>query len=537
LDPRLEKIIQNVEDPNSEVDFPIASGFNGEVIKFQLKGALFLYVVKRSLLHDATGLGKTVEMGLSLHMIQNSRAPLDTVIWATTSGGMSQLTKDLDTLFAVDGHPLYRAHVVTNAPPKGAQRMRGPDYRKLQYFNNIVNGRSLLLVMNYSQITRDYRSLMRALKGRRYALVLDECHTFKNPDTKLAEALRSLQTGADRVHGLTATPVMKELSDVYGIYSVLDPDWFPSLEWFEDAFCRIKKIKLRGRRRTVKKIVGYKNIGALREMMHGRHLGREAEEVAHQMEGAFPEPLIKIRHCGMYPHQRTAYERAEDGLVILESGIKETTVLSKLIYCQLFLSNFPHYGDARPTAKMDELLEVVRDEFSNEKIVVFTKFATVASALQTMLKRAGIPTVKITGDEKADQKERNRIRFQESTIEDCRVMIITRAGGQSLNLQSSRVLIYYDMSYNAGVDRQVRGRILRYKSEHPVGLVIYMITPGTIEEDVYATCMARYQLAAAVRGKDAPGEIITETDSQAILRRMKERRGARIEPGYFEATA
>ena len=84
---------------------------------------------------------------------------------------------------------------------------------------------------------------------------------------------------------------------------------------------------------------------------------------------------------------------------------------------------------------------------------------------------------RITGSQSSKERERVSKGFGPGDI-----ILMTRAGGVSLNLQQSNQVIFYDIPFSVADFVQVVGRVARMDSTHSEMMITSIIAKGTIDE-------------------------------------------------------
>jgi SNF2 family DNA or RNA helicase len=91
--------------------------------------------------------------------------------------------------------------------------------------------------------------------------------------------------------------------------------------------------------------------------------------------------------------------------------------------------------------------------------------------------------VRVTGKETDEEREKARIAFQEGKTN---IICITTAGGEALNLQRGKHVVFLNRPFDPGTYIQFIGRIRRFGSQHKKVLVWHLNCEDTIDEHVDA---------------------------------------------------
>lgn len=132
-----------------------------------------------------------------------------------------------------------------------------------------------------------------------------------------------------------------------------------------------------------------------------------------------------------------------------------------------------------------EYIQEFLESIDDEKIAIGIHHEAVRDNLYYALTEAGIPTLKYSGEDSPEQKNRTAKLFQNSDTH--RVMVINMiAGGVGLNLQACNNSLTLERQWNAADEEQYEGRFWRNGQTRPVNSA-YMLAKGTI--DTYLTAM------------------------------------------------
>lgn len=139
--------------------------------------------------------------------------------------------------------------------------------------------------------------------------------------------------------------------------------------------------------------------------------------------------------------------------------------------------------------KMASALDYV-EEFlestENEKILIGIHHDAIRDNMFFSLKQKGISVLKLSGEDTPERK--NQLVQKFNTDPQCRVMIVNMlAGGVGLNLQAANNILVLERQWNAADEEQFEGRCDRQGQTLPV-LADYMIAEGIPIED-YFTAM------------------------------------------------
>lgn len=462
-----------------------------ELRNYQKQMVIHMMAMKHFVVGDDTGLGKTIEAIASLCQLWRKAPDLKAVV-LTKKSSVSQwaseferFTTGVNVILCV-GEPAKR--------------------KKLQEEWLAATGPTVL-IQGYSSAGNDF-SRLQHWEG--YVLVCDEATVFKNPGTRVHKLCKYLASKADRCWGLTATLIKNALMEGYGVYRVVVPDLFKmTANGFMNNFCIVQMQRV-AHNRQVPVVVGYRqsDIEKFRDRIDPYYLGRPKHSVAEEL------PLLETRNVlvGLTRFQHEKYQEALSG--ILEHGdgelrdFTETTQMTSLIYCQEIVNHpglieFPDYS----SEKLDALVDMVTEggDFDGQKVIVFTRFRTMVDIAIKVLEKKGIKCTRVTGSENERQRKTAMEAFQDPANET-NVIFITMAGGDAINLQTAKALIFYDTPWSAGDYLQIIGRMIRIGSEHDRCYAIHLICRDTIDERVQEVRKKKMKLIEQVLGARIKGE-------------------------------
>jgi len=499
---------------------------------YQTQGVAHIYMVKRFVLGDDTGLGKTLET-IAAYTTLLTKYPDYKLMVVCPSSAMYQWQNEIKK-FCTDS---VTSQIVKSGDIKYVDgvKLKSKNYLKSfdarEYlFEQFEKNNNNVLIFNYNTLVTDSHVILEMMKKQKFLVVFDEATAFKNPKSNTFTYASEISKAGDRVLGLTATIIKNNLLEAFSVYKVVVPGLFISLSHFKRNYCMMEKVQLwkgKGKRgRVVNKIIGYKNLEYFREAIDPFFLGRKKSAVAKDLPGIISKEII----VDMHPKQRSIYDDAIAGFLDydkynfnkvktlfedkeefegeLESReMKLIDKLTSLIYCQQ-ICNCPELlgFEKAPSAKEEEILRLLDTELQGEKVVIYTRFKTMVNRLEELItKKLKVKVTKITGDVGAEQREDNKIEFNTST--DTNIMLINSAAKEAVNLQSSGYLFFYDLPFSYGDFLQIIGRIHRIGSPHEKIFLMYMICRDSVDEKTHNILVSKKELFDAILGDSAVGAI------------------------------
>lgn len=455
---------------------------------YQIQMILHLLVMQGFVVGDDTGLGKTVETISALCHLWAMYPAKKAVVLAKKSASyqwyreFTKFTQDVEVFLAV-----------------GSASERKEAYDLFQK----ATGPSVLIV-GYRSAVRDIAEIQ---DWAGYVLVTDEATVYKNPGTQVHQLISHMASQADRHWALTATLIKNNLMEGFGIYLCVVPGLFRMTKnAFMNEYCVVQMQQI-GRGRKVPRVTGYTReaIERFKQKIDPFYLGRPKHAVADEL------PVLTTRdiEIGMTEFQQQLYQEALEGLVRLGTGeVKETDVLPALIYCQEIVNHPCLLGhDDSESQKMDTLVDLLTDggEFEGEKVIVYTRFRRLVDFAVPHLEKAGVKAVRVTGAEDVEDRQKAMDLFQDPNS-GVNVIWITDAGGDSINLQAAKALVFYDTPWSAGDYLQILGRMIRIGSIHDRVYALHLVVKGSIDRRVQQVKNKKMKLIEAVLGARIKGE-------------------------------
>jgi SNF2 family DNA or RNA helicase len=465
---------------------------------YQVQMVLHLLSMRRFIVGDDTGLGKTLESISGLCYLW-AREPDAKVLVLTKKSAVRQWVDEFKRF--TTGVNV----VVCKGTPKQRAEARA-------VFD--ASAGPTVIIMGHRSAVQDFSQIQDREWG---VFVLDEATIAKNPSAQIHQVCRHISSKSRRAWGLTATLIKNNLIEGYGIYRCIEPALFPqTLNAFIDDYCVTQLINV-GRGRKVKQVVGYRkaSIAIFRQKIEPYYLGRPKHEVASELP-----PLTSRRiRVGMSPVQAAKYQEALSGLLEVGTGEeKEVSKLTAVTYCQEIV-NHPMLIDVPgDSEKLDELLDILTEgDLAGEKVIVFTRFEKMVGIGIEACEKAGVKCVRITGKEDEDGRKAAQDTFQngESGVP---VVWITTAGSDAINLQAAKAIVFYDTPFSAGDYLQTLGRMIRIGSVHDRVFALHLVTEDSIDERVMDIMDGKMGLLEAVLGKRLKGD---DSDDDEVIQADK----------------
>jgi len=145
--------------------------------------------------------------------------------------------------------------------------------------------------------------------------------------------------------------------------------------------------------------------------------------------------------------------------------------------------------------KLDALRNIIRDKqaLPDNKVMLFSSFRHTLHYLYEHLKADGLRVGMIHGGTPDEERAELRNRF-ESKREDenaIDIMLFSEIGSEGLDYQFCDCIVNYDLPWNPMRIEQRIGRIDRWGQKSESIAIFNLITPETVDADIYERCLLR----------------------------------------------
>jgi SNF2-related domain/Helicase conserved C-terminal domain len=466
------------------------------LLPYQLDGIAFAVGAGRAVLADDMGLGKTIQ-GVGVAEFLAREADIKKVLIVCPASLKSQWRNEI--------------HRFCDRP---VQLVSGPAaQRGSQYANNCF-----FTVCNYEQVLRD----ILAVESVKWDLIiLDEGQRIKNWASKTSAVIKGLKSRFALV--LSGTPLENRLDELYSVVQFVDDRRLgPGFRFFN----RHRVVDEKG------KVLGYKNLGELREALAPVLLRRTRDSVKLELPERTTE-IVRIpptdEQLGIHAAHMQIVASITRKKFISEMDLlrlKKSLLMCRMAANSTFLVNKeePAYS-----TKLEHLDDLLGDLFEEEgrKVVLFSEWTTMLDLIEKKLHARRLAFVRLDGS--VPQRMRQELVQTFQTDPACKLFITTNAGSTGLNLQAANTVINVDLPWNPAVLEQRIARAHRMGQTQPVQVFV-LITEDTIEENLLATIAAKRDLAlAALDAESEVDQVSLTTGIEELKSRLEILLGAKPE--------
>jgi hypothetical protein len=145
--------------------------------------------------------------------------------------------------------------------------------------------------------------------------------------------------------------------------------------------------------------------------------------------------------------------------------------------------------------KLQHLLRIIRDKqkLSNNKMMVFSSFRHSLSYIYENLANKGFRVGMIHGGVPDEERLhlRNKFKMTKENEESLDILLFSEIGSEGLDYQFCDCIVNYDLPWNPMRVEQRIGRIDRRGQKSETVAIFNLITPGTVDADIYERCLVR----------------------------------------------
>ena len=348
-------------------------------------------------------------------------------------------------------------------------------------------------IVNYELVARDLYcepkkkdnriSCAKAVLSSFDLVIFDEIQYLKHHSSARTLACRTLQ--AKYRIGLSGTPIDGRLEEIHSIFQILKPGLFVSKQKFMERYAEYDYFGA---------VKGYHHIKEVSDKIAPYYLRRLKEEVLKDL----PPKIFKDMHVELSDKNMKAYK----DLIKKRNEITEnSTAVELLIRARQFL-DFPEilgmHNSSDKYAVFKELVDDLVKE-NNQKIIVFSEYTNTLHWIMKNLETEYKNILVIDGS--VSSQERQEIVKKFNNDDKYKIILMSDAGAEGLNLPSASAVIHYTDSYKPTKMQQRNDRAHRATTKHTVTIYRF-ITDGTIEEHVRDILAKKQAVNNALLGED-----------------------------------
>uniref|UniRef100_A0A3P9PSS4 Excision repair cross-complementation group 6-like 2 n=1 Tax=Poecilia reticulata TaxID=8081 RepID=A0A3P9PSS4_POERE len=446
--------------------------------------------------------------------------------------------------------------------------------RKEEELARIKNGRVEIALTTYETLRL---CLDQFNKINWSAVVVDEAHKIKNPESQITQSMKELRC-KNRI-GLTGTILQNNLEELWCVMDWANPGCLGNLGHFKNNFSDpIEK----GQRHSATKralATGRKTVRALVRKIAPFFLRRTKALIKEQL----PKKDDRVVYCSLTDFQQTVYQAVldtEDVTLLLRSSEKcdcqsgrtrrgccyqknSQGVYVKHLYftylailrkvanhaallqstsgtskkqekyvssvCAKVFQKFPDFvlrckneafealSDPMYSGKMKVLQKLLKYYLQKrDKVLIFSLSTKLLNILESYCMAEGLDFSRLDGTTKSRERVQIVKEFNSSShVNLC--LVSTMAGGLGLNFVGANVVVLFDPTWNPANDLQAIDRAYRIGQCRDV-TVLRLISLGTVEEIIYLRQLYKQQLQCSVVGKESARRYFEAVQGKSVYK-------------------
>lgn len=312
-----------------------------------------------------------------------------------------------------------------------------------------------IIIMSYSLMVSKYKELSQIAWD---TIILDEAHYvkgYKSQRTRVARAL--IQAGIPHVLMLSGTPFMNHPGELFSLLNMLDSRSFSNYFSYATRYC--------GAFKSSGVWVFPRDVITNREELQTRLQKYMIRRTKQEVELQLPE--LHRSYVPVELDSTSEYKKE-----VAEVKANRTKVKNHLVLLSK-LRQIIGRDKVEPTVELAEnILQ------SGRKVVIFAHHKDIVTSLEKALHEYKVGV--ISGDTPAEERQKLSDKFLLDN-QVIRVMIITVAGAEGINLYSASDIIFCEREYTPAKEEQAEARLHRIGQKNAV-TAWYIIVNGTIDE-------------------------------------------------------
>jgi SWI/SNF-related matrix-associated actin-dependent regulator 1 of chromatin subfamily A len=408
---------------------------------FQAAGVEFLKRVRgRAILADEMGLGKTVQ---ALAYLRETLSPKTKILIVTPASVLYKWQEESVKWLGEEWSPAVAEGT------KGALPNNNP------------------VIMSYRAATTRYLDIAKWGPG---AIIFDEVHYLKNNNTQRAKSARLFSAAVPIMIGLSGTPFLNRPLELFNILNMLDERAWKSFWDYARRYCGA----------VLDKYGHWDFRGATNQEELARRLQpimvrRLKSEVLEQL------PSMSRVILPVVTQQREYKEIANN---------RELNSLAKLTLLRQAV------GKAKAPVAV-EWAENFMDS-QDEKLVIYAHHKDVVTTMKDGLEKYHPLVI----DGSVSNKQRQELVHKFQTLPKYRVMIISSAGGEGIDLFRASNILFVEREWSPLYEEQVEARLHRMGQKNAV-TAYYLAALNTIDEKLADLVDSKREVFHTIIGGDS----------------------------------
>ena len=331
--------------------------------------------------------------------------------------------------------------------------------------DTLKHSNAVFFITNYEAIV----SCNEILKYEWKIIIADESTQIKNPKAKITTYLTKMTGNVPYKAILSGLPSPESIMDYFSQFTFLfghfmgyDNFWHWRYRFFFQAG-----------------LYGWEpKLGTIQRIQ--KELQLKAYELKRFQVGAAEEKIYKRVYVDMTDIQRKIYQDVVDDFQYEYGEEKKDTkwILVRLEWMARIAGGFTSEGNNLSDNKLNEIIELLKTELRNEKVIIYFKYNHEVDYIFRHIKKQGISCGKFTGEEKVG------FTFDNKLAHGVKVACVQqKCARYGLDWSNSSTVIYYSNWYEHEVRAQTEDRIVSVTKKDPL-LYFDMVTRNSIDEHI-----------------------------------------------------
>lgn len=391
--------------------------------------------------------------------------------------------------------------------------LTGSARERRRYFTTF----SHFYIINYESLVQEEEMIAELLQFKKFAIVLDESHKIKNPESNITQVMFRLKNYSKKNLIVTGTSIPNKPEDLWSQFYFLDGG-----KLLGRNFNNFKK-QFGVNISMGKNEISEDKLKLLEERIKDFVIRRLKKDAIPNM----PKKYFHERFVSLSGKQKEMYNSLRKELYIEIENMsgesildKSENILKRLLRLTQIASN-PKLIDSsysEDPAKFILLDKLVKEIVNRgEKVIIWTSFVNNIITLRNRYSRYNSLT--IYGKMKIEERNKAVKWFQEDP--DYKVLVANpTAAKEGLTLTTANNAIYVDRTFNLVDYLQSQDRIHRISQKRTCNIFI-IIAKNTVDEYINELLMKKNEIAKMIQGDikhiNFPKDLLTKEKLLSIL--------------------
>jgi len=322
-------------------------------------------------------------------------------------------------------------------------------------------GNARVRIMSYAIMTSRSAELMDIMFD---LIVFDECHAITNPKAKRTNGAQML-TSHKKLF-LSGTPMLNRPIELFPVLNMINPVSFGSYWSFAKRYAAAYQHSM-----GFWVVDGVSNTDELKKKLEPYMIRRTKQDVLKELP-ELQRSIVPVDISNKQEYRKAVIDLK--GWLHEHGKTNRATALTKINYLRQIL------GRGKVKVAL-EMVEEILDADIQCKLVVYAHHREVVKELVAELRVYGVDT--IIGDDSNKKRADTIKHFQNYAFP--RVLVISAAGGEGIDLYRADSIIFVEQEWNPAKMEQAESRLHRIGQKNAVTSYI-LLARNTIDERIYS---------------------------------------------------